>query len=271
MRDTLTSKLESIALGAVRKRFSPEFVNRIDAIVTYQPLDVGSLETILDHDIKVLQEHVNSRLGDRCFEIQVLPESRQFLLRKGVSDEYGARELKRTIHRELTQPLATMVTRGEINSGAQVEVALHENGESLVIKPLEVKPASATDQSTILIVDDNRALLTFLVTELETEGWHMLTAETAGAARQLFAERNPTTVLLDYMLGDDDGLKLALEFQATAPATQFIIMTGGGLGDDELAICDERDFPILYKPFVAEAVLNLIRGQYLRTSVAASS
>jgi len=147
----------------------------------------------------------------------------------------------------------------------------HENGESLVIKPLEVKPASATDQSTILIVDDNRALLTFLVTELETEGWHMLTAETAGAARQLFAERNPTTVLLDYMLGDDDGLKLALEFQATAPATQFIIMTGGGLGDDELAICEERDFPILYKPFVAEAVLNLIRGQYLRTSVAASS
>jgi len=270
MRDTLTSKLESIALGAVRKRFSPEFVNRIDAIVTYQPLDVGSLETILDHDIKVLQEHVNSRLGDRCFEIQVLPESRQFLLSKGVSDEYGARELKRTIHRELTQPLATMVTRGEISSGAQVQVALHENGASLVITTSGIKAATATDKSTILIVDDNRALLSLLVAELETEGWHMLTAETAQEARQLFAERNPTTVLLDYMLGDDDGLKLALEFQAKGPATQIIIMTGGGLGADELAICDERNFPILYKPFVADAVLNLIRGQYLRTSVAAS-
>jgi CheY-like chemotaxis protein len=271
MRDTLTSKLESIALGAVRKRFSPEFVNRIDAIVTYQPLDVGSLETILDHDIKVLQEHVNSRLGDRCFEIQVLPESRQFLLSKGVSDEYGARELKRTIHRELTQPLATMVTRGEISSGAQVQVALHENGASLVITTSGIKAATATDKSTILIVDDNRALLSLLVAELETEGWHMLTAETAQEARQLFAERNPTTVLLDYMLGDDDGLKLALEFQAMGPATQIIIMTGGGLGADELAICDERNFPILYKPFVADAVLNLIRGQYRRALVAASS
>src|SRR5882762_554059 len=70
MRDALTSKLESIALGAVRKRFSPEFVNRIDAIVTYQPLDVASLETILDHDIKVLQEHVNTRLGERGFGIE---------------------------------------------------------------------------------------------------------------------------------------------------------------------------------------------------------
>src|SRR6267142_764144 len=48
-RADLTAKLEGIALGAVRKRFSPEFVNRIDAIVTYQPLGLGSMATILDH------------------------------------------------------------------------------------------------------------------------------------------------------------------------------------------------------------------------------
>src|SRR5882672_558109 len=73
-RLSLATKLESIALGAVRKRFSPEFVNRIDAIVTYQPLDTSAIETILDHDIKMLQMHVNSRLGDRCFEIELSPE-----------------------------------------------------------------------------------------------------------------------------------------------------------------------------------------------------
>lgn len=94
----LKGKLENIALGAVRKRFSPEFVNRIDAIVTFQPLNKESLEAILDHDINALQNHVNSRLRDRCFEIAVDPESRQFLLRKGVSQEYGARELKRVMH-----------------------------------------------------------------------------------------------------------------------------------------------------------------------------
>src|SRR5207244_3330508 len=178
-RFDLAGKLESIALGAVRKRFSPEFVNRIDAIVTYQPLDEESLEAILDHDIKALQEHVNSSLGDRCFGIDVLPESRQFLLSKGVSQEYGARELKRTIHRELTQPLATMVAREEIPSGAQVRVSLSDDGASLVIHSLLEQTAAAAQQSTILIVDDNRDLLRFLAAELEDEGWKMLTAESA--------------------------------------------------------------------------------------------
>src|SRR6202163_1119183 len=95
-RTDLTTKLESIALGAVRKRFSPEFVNRIDAVVTYQPLGIESMETILDPDMKALQQHVISRLGDNWFTIEVLPEARNFLLERGVSEEYGARELKRT-------------------------------------------------------------------------------------------------------------------------------------------------------------------------------
>jgi CheY-like chemotaxis protein len=263
--------LESIALAAVRKRFSPEFVNRLDAIVTYQPLDTSAIETILDHDIKMLQLHVNSRLGDRCFEIEVSLESRQLLLRKGVSEEYGARELKRTIHRELTQPLATMVARGEIGSGARVNVSVSEDGNQLVIKVLDAKGPVTTQQPTILIVDDNRDLLLFLSAELEEEGWRMLTAENAEQARVHFAEEKPDTVLLDYMLGEDDGLRLGMQFQQQASGAQIIIMTGGGLTVDELTICEEREFPILYKPFLADAVLNLVRGRYRRRSAAASS
>ena len=56
----------------------------------------------------------------------------------------------------------------------------------------------------------------------------------------------------------------------TANPSQIIIMTGGGLGSDELSICEERKFPILYKPFLAEDVLRVIRGQYRRASAAAS-
>src|SRR5690242_6385880 len=58
----LTSKLQAIALVAVRKRFSPEFVNRIDCVITYQPLTQESLAAILDHQIDDLQNHVNTRL-----------------------------------------------------------------------------------------------------------------------------------------------------------------------------------------------------------------
>src|SRR5690242_7582421 len=89
----LTSKLQAIALVAVRKRFSPEFVNRIDCVITYQPLTQESLAAILDHQIDDLQNHVNTRLGSRCFTIEVPFDARQFLLKKGTSAEYGAREL----------------------------------------------------------------------------------------------------------------------------------------------------------------------------------
>ncbi|PYS69027.1 MAG: ATPase, partial [Acidobacteria bacterium] len=267
-RADLSNRLESIALGAVRKRFSPEFVNRIDAVVTYQPLDSESIKAILDHDIKALQRRVNSRLGESCFTIEVLPEARKFLLERGVSEEYGARELKRTIHRQLTQPLATMVARGEINPAAIVSVSLAESAEKLSIKEIG-RAAPAPPRPAILIVDDNHDLLLFLATELEETGWEMLMAENAEHARFLFREMRPGAVLLDYMLGDDDGLKLGLEFQARAPAIDIIIMTGGGLSDNELAICAERNFPILFKPFLAGDVLNLIRRPYRRPVAAA--
>src|SRR6185295_17371578 len=122
----LTISLESIALSAVRKRFSPEFVNRIDAVITYNPLDADAIEIILEHDLDALQHHVNMRLGERYFSIDVTREAKGFLLQKGVSREYGARELKRTIHRQLTQPLATMVARGEVRPGAQVTVSVND-------------------------------------------------------------------------------------------------------------------------------------------------
>ena len=270
VRPELTVKLENIALGAVRKRFSPEFVNRIDAIVTYQPLDHESLEAILEHDLRALQTHVNSRLGDRCFQIDVSPESREFLLRKGVSQQYGARELKRTMHRELTQPLATMVARGDIAPGAMVRISLSDNRESLAIVPDAVPEIRPAGKPSILIVDDNHDLLLFLAVELKEAGWHMLISENASQARELFAVYRPNVVLVDYMLGNDDGLQLALEFQREQPPPQVIVMTGGGLTEEGLTICDAADVPILYKPFLAREVLNLVRGRFYQTRAAVS-
>ena len=138
-RADLTGKLQNIALVSVRKRFSPEFVNRIDCIITYQPLHPESLSTILDHQIADLQNHVNTRLGARSFTLEVPFEARRFLLEKGTSAEYGARELNRTIHRHLTQPLATLVATVQVSPGARVRVDLAEDGESLRIHAVEAR------------------------------------------------------------------------------------------------------------------------------------
>src|ERR1051325_6841542 len=158
----LTNKLQAIALVAVRKRFSPEFVNRIDCVITYQPLTAESLAAILDHQIDDLQNHVNTRLGNRCFNIEVPFESRQFLLKKGTSPEYGARELNRTIHRHLTQPLATLVATGQVNPGARVRVDVTADAETLHIHAADAREVEAPAHPTVLIVDDNRDLLHFL-------------------------------------------------------------------------------------------------------------
>src|SRR3984893_14047890 len=101
-------------------------------------MDAESLSAILDHQIRQLQNHVNNRLGQRCFTIDVPQESRQFLLRAGTSAQSGARELNRTIHRQLTQPLATMVATGQIPSGGKIRVDLAEDKNSLVIHAAEL-------------------------------------------------------------------------------------------------------------------------------------
>jgi CheY-like chemotaxis protein len=266
----ITTRLESIALAAVRKRFSPEFVNRIDAVVTYNPLDAESIEVILDHDIRALQEHVNLRLGDRYFSLDITSAGRNFLLRKGVSPAYGARELKRTIHRQLTQPLATMVARGDILPGARVTVSAATDAESLSIIASGGGAIRARATPTILIVDDNHDLLFFLAAELREEGWEIMIAENSPQARLAFYQRKPDVVLLDYMLDDDDGLKLAIEFHDQAALTQIIMMTGGGFSDEEQLICIQRNFPILYKPFLAQDVLNLVRVRFRSTRIAAA-
>ena len=118
-REELAQKLQGIALVAVRKKFSPEFVNRIDHVITYQPLDAESFRGDRGLEIDNLQKHVNTRLGNRCFAIEVPFETRQWLIEHGTSPEYGARELKRTIHKHLTQPLATMVAKNQIEPGSR--------------------------------------------------------------------------------------------------------------------------------------------------------
>ncbi len=127
-------KLERIGKTAVRKNFSPEFINRIDSVVTYQPLDSAALTAILDQHIEDLQDHIDRRLGDRAFRIEVPARSRKFLLEKGTSAEYGARELKRVLHHQLMQPLAAMVTGGEINPGASVRADVGPGKAKLVLR-----------------------------------------------------------------------------------------------------------------------------------------
>jgi ATP-dependent Clp protease ATP-binding subunit ClpA len=125
--------LESIAMQAVRRKFSPEFLNRIDARITYRPLDRPSLERILDLLLEDTQAMIDRRLNARTFHLHVPRSSRNLLLERGTSQEFGARELKRTLHRELLQPVAARVSLGQIEPGALVTLAPAGEGFELIV------------------------------------------------------------------------------------------------------------------------------------------
>jgi ATP-dependent Clp protease ATP-binding subunit ClpA len=131
------AKLQKIGLAAMRKNFSPEFINRLDKIVTYQPLSAEALALILSQQICDLQMHLDRRLGPGTFQLQVPPRTRRFLLENGTSDEYGARELKRTIQRLLIQPLASLLAAGEIPAGACIRADVNQRKDKLIMRNLD--------------------------------------------------------------------------------------------------------------------------------------
>ena len=113
-------RMKSIGMAAVRRKFSPEFVNRIDSVITYRPLDREACELILDQVIDGFRSLIKTRLGMRGFELDCTVAGRKLLLDKGTSAEFGARELKRTVQRHFIQPLAALVANGRIPPASTV-------------------------------------------------------------------------------------------------------------------------------------------------------
>jgi CheY-like chemotaxis protein/MoxR-like ATPase len=265
----VAGRLEAIGLAAVRKRFSPEFVNRIDVVVTYQPLDNESLAKIVDHHIEELQRHVYTRLGDKSFEIEVTLAARRVLLSRGASIQYGARELKRTIHRVLTQPLAALVATGQIAPGTRV-IADAADDETLSLVPGDVPTAVKSEprQPIVLVLDDNQALLKWLDAVLKAAFLVPAIAGTAAQAREIVAAQRPEVALLDVVLPDGDGISMAMEFRTTMPDMQTILMTGMELSSDEAALCERYGIPVLRKPFLGQDAINLIQARLVHTPAA---
>ena len=257
----LRSRLQNIGLRAVRKHFSPEFMNRVDAVVTYRPLDTASIISILDHHVAELQQHVHTRLGSRSFQIEVAPAARYFMIDKGTSLEYGARELRRVIHRNLTQPLAVMVANGEIPPGATVLVDLAEAGESLTLLAGGGAQEAAHEIDTVLAVDDNADLLGWMERALADAGWRVLAASSVAEAVVAFREGAPEAVIIDYMLPDGDGVGLARALIGESPDVRIVMMSGMDMDEEDAIVCRVHGFPFLVKPFLAEELLAVLQSQ----------
>lgn len=127
----LDAKLERTAVEAARRRFSPEFINRLDRVVVFHQLQPEQLEGILDIELAAVQKQVIDA-GPVPFMFRVLPQARAFLLREGTDLRYGARHLKRAISRHMVYPLANLLASGQVELGDMLCIDWDGNGEKLI-------------------------------------------------------------------------------------------------------------------------------------------
>jgi ATP-dependent Clp protease ATP-binding subunit ClpB len=112
----LDEKVEKTASEAAKRKFSPEFMNRIDKVVVFHPLREEQLEQILEIELGMVQQRVLETARGR-FLFRVSPAAREFLLKEGTDLKYGARHLKRSIERHLVYPLASLLATEQVSLG----------------------------------------------------------------------------------------------------------------------------------------------------------
>jgi ATP-dependent Clp protease ATP-binding subunit ClpB len=137
----LDEKVERTAVEAARRKFSPEFMNRLDKVVVFHPLRSKELNKVLEIELGEVQKRVLD-CSTRPFMFRVSGEGREFLLQEGCDQRYGARHLKRAIERYLVGPLARLIATAQVQQGDVLSVERHPGEKGLAfLKHQECGPA----------------------------------------------------------------------------------------------------------------------------------
>src|SRR6266481_1390848 len=126
----LNEKVERLAVEAARRKFSPEFMNRLDKVVVFHPLKREQLQEVLDIELGQVQQRVLDTAKGQ-FLFRVTEAGRDFLLQEGTDQRYGARHLKRAIERHVVYPLANLLATDQVNLGDLVRIDWDESHKQL--------------------------------------------------------------------------------------------------------------------------------------------
>jgi ATP-dependent Clp protease ATP-binding subunit ClpB len=160
----LDQKVERTAAEAAKRKFAPEFMNRIDKVVVFHPLRSEQLEQILEIELGMVQQRVLETAKGR-FLFRVTPSARAFLLKEGTDLKYGARHLKRAIERHVVYPLASLLATEQVALGDVISIDWIEGNASLTfMKEAEgaLVPVSSPEPETLkeaAAATDGRAIV----------------------------------------------------------------------------------------------------------------
>src|SRR6058998_1623264 len=135
--EAFDEKINRTAVEAARRKFRPEFMNRIDKVVVFKTLRPEHLQQILEIELGMVQQRVLMASAANQFVFSCTPKVKNFLLHEGTDARYGARHLKRAIERHLVFPMANLVATCQIRLGDFVRVDLSPEGRLTFVKEAE--------------------------------------------------------------------------------------------------------------------------------------
>jgi ATP-dependent Clp protease ATP-binding subunit ClpB len=135
--NSLDDKITRSAIDAARRKFAPEFMNRIDKVVVFKTLRSEHLQQILEIELGMVQQRVLMAAGAHQFVFNCTPAVKTFLLAEGTDPKYGARHLKRAIEKHLVFPLANLVATGQVKLGDFIRVDMLGDNKLTFVKEAE--------------------------------------------------------------------------------------------------------------------------------------
>ena len=149
-------KISRAGVEAARKRFTPEFMNRLDKVLVFRPLGEIELQKILNLELHLLQQRIFSTPTPAPFFFLVSSAGKGHLLRQGTDLKYGARHLKRAIERELVDPLSNLIASGQVRGGDLISIDFDaESSTMLFFKEAEDVPEHAAFKLLELSASNN--------------------------------------------------------------------------------------------------------------------
>ncbi|HJT87563.1 MAG TPA: AAA family ATPase [Bryobacteraceae bacterium] len=145
--EKLTDKISRAGVEAARRKFTPEFMNRIDKTVVFRPLGDGELRKILTLELNLVQQRIFNSANGAPFVFSLTDSARDYLLREGTDMKYGARHLKRAIDRNLVHALSNLIATEQVRGGDLIRVDFDASLARLTFfKEAEDMPAYAMVQ-----------------------------------------------------------------------------------------------------------------------------
>ncbi|MGN8226402.1 ATP-dependent Clp protease ATP-binding subunit [Gracilimonas sp. BCB1] len=138
------AKMKSTIQDALKKVFNPEFLNRIDDVITFRPLEKDDIFQIID----LMNEDLFKRIKELGYEIEVTKAAKEFITDKGFDQKYGARPLKRAIQKYIEDPLAEELLENEHNEGSLIKIKMNNSRDGLDFDWKEAEPSASESEDS---------------------------------------------------------------------------------------------------------------------------